>query len=404
MNTEFFIKRPVFASVLSILILLIGLVCYFKLPISLFPRISSSVINIHTTYPGATAKVMEGFVTSPIESAVAGVNGLEYLTSKSKNGSSSISLAFKLGYDLNNAIADVRDKVAQAQRHLPRVVNEPIIEKSDPNNTPAIFIAFSSDSLGFPDITDYINRQVKAQLETINGVSHAQLMGGQNYAMRIWLDPNKMTHQQITINDIVDTVRNNNSLSPAGHIENDSQSFGLTADTGLHSAAEFNKIILANRKGHLTRLEDIGKVEIGAIAKHSSAIINEKKAVMVGIIPRSDSNQVQVSTDVKKVIEDLTPQLPANLEAKIVWDNSKFIAESIREVKKTIIEATIFVVAVILLFLGSFRLLTIPLVTIPLSLIGVCSLMLLLGFSLNTLTFLAMVPISTFPISSSRVK
>lgn len=389
--TEFFIRRPVFAAVLSILLLFMGTVCYFKLPVSQFPRISSSVINIRTTYPGASAEVMEGFVTSPIESAVAGINGLEYLSSSSRNGSSKISLVFKLGYDLNQAVADARDKVTQAQRRLPNEVDPPVIEKSDPNNTPAIFIAFSSQSLSFAEITDYIKRTIQSRLETIEGVSFAQLMGGRDYAMRIWLDPDKMAHQKVTINDVVDSLQNNNLLSPAGHIDNDGQSFSLTAETGIHTANAFNKLILSNIDGHLTRIEDIGKAELGAVSKNASAKIDNNNAIVVGIIPRSDASQIQVSTDVRKVIADIQSQLPANIEAKVIWDNSDFIAESISEVKKTILEATIFVVAVMLLFLGSFRLLMIPLVTIPLSLIGICSFMLLLGFSLNTLTFLAMV-------------
>ncbi len=389
--TEFFIRRPVFSSVLSILLLLIGLVSYFTLPLSQFPRIKTTTVSIRTAYPGASAEDIEGFVSSPIESAVAGINGLEYISSHSKNGSSKITLVFKLGYNIDQAVNDARDKVSQIQRRLPHGIDPPIVEIENPNDTPALFIAFSSDTLSFAEITDYIKRVVQSQFETIDGVSSVMLMGGRDYAMRIWLDPHKMDNQHITVNDVVDAFHNNNLLSSAGHIENDSQRFSLTAEAGLHSAEDFSKMILTNNNSHLARLEDIATVELGAVSKNSSASVNGKTAVLIGIVPRSEANQVQLSKNVKEILEEIRPQLPKNLEGKIVWDNTKFIEESIREVKKTTLEATLFVVAVMLLFLGSLRLLAIPLVTIPLSLIGICSLMVLLGFSLNTLTFLAMV-------------
>lgn len=389
--TEFFIRRPVFSSVLSILILLTGIVSYFNLPISQFPRIKSSVVSIRTHYPGASAEDIESFVTAPIESAVAGINGLEYLSSNSRSGSSKITLAFKLGYDLDQAINETRDKVSQIQRKLPHGIDAPIIERNDPNDTPALLISFSSPNLNFAEITDYIKSIVQSQLETIDGVSSIMLMGGRNFAMRIWLDPQKMNNQQITVNDFVDAFHHNNLLSSAGYIENDTQRFSLTAETGLHSEDDFKKMILTNNNAHLTRLEDIAKVELASVTKNSSGMIDGKNAVFLGIIPRIDANQVQLSKKAKEILEEIQSQLPKNLEVKIAWDNTKFIEESIKEVKKTTLEATIFIVLVMLLFLGSFRLLTVPLVTIPLSLIGICSLMFLLGFSLNTLTFLAMV-------------
>lgn len=389
--TDIFIKRPVFATVLSLVILLVGLMSFSKMPLRQFPKLQSSVITISTSYPGASAKLMEGFVTTPLEASLAGVDGLDYMTSSNSQGQSTITLFFKLGYDINKAITDVGDKVSSARYELPRDVNDPVIRKQDPNADPIMYIAFQSKHLSPEAISDYLTRVVQPQLETLNGVAQAEILGEQTYAMRILLNPKLMAAHDISASDVEQTLQNNNVQAAAGRIEGGLQEFNINAKTDLSNAREFNNLIIKEQHGHIIRLRDIGHAELGAADKRAAVLMNGQPSVVVAIISKSDANPLNVARLIRATLPTIHQHLPRGLSFKVMWDSSQFISQSIHEVYKTILEACAFVILVIFLFLGSFRSVIIPVVTIPLSLIGSGLFMLALGFTVNTLTLLAWV-------------
>ncbi|MEM1243427.1 MAG: efflux RND transporter permease subunit [Pseudomonadota bacterium] len=389
--TDIFIKRPVFASVLSLLILLAGAIAYFKMPVRLYPKIDATVITINTTYAGAPAALMEGFVTTPIENSLAGVDGLDYITSNSTLGSSTIKAHFYLGYDINKAVADVINKVSSVRRQLPKDINDPIIHKDDPNSNPVVFIAYTDKNAKAASINDYLIRSVQPVLATLPGVGQARIFGDLTYAMRVWLNPNLMAARHITATDVVDALTSNNIQAPTGRLENKTQEFDTLLDTNLSTPQQFDNIVIKQNGNSLVRIKDIGYAQLGTPEQRIKGYINGVQGNVMGIIPRSDANPLDVATLVKNELKSLQPQFPPGLHAKVVWDNSKFIAQSIKEVKQTIFEAAIFVIIIIFLFLGSLRTVLIPSITIPVSLIGVCALMFAMGYSLNTMTFLAFV-------------
>lgn len=390
--TDIFIRRPVFATVLSLVLLLVGLKSFFALQIREYPNIQPSVINVTTNYPGATAQLMEGFVTTPMEGALGGVEGLDFMTSQSKQGSSSITMVFKLGYDINRAIADTTNAVSSVRFQLPKQVNDPIIQKDDPSANPSIYLVFSSKTMTPEAITDYIIRVVKPVLQTVPGVSQANILGSRQYAMRIWLDPLRMAAHGVTANDVSNALANNNVQAAPGKLTSPLQETAIYARTDLNTAEQFNQLTVTQKDNYLTRIGDIGHAELGPSNDTVSVNMNgDKNAIVVGIIPQATSNPLDVSKGVNAALPDIQAASPTGLTSAIFWDTSKFISASLNEVKHTIIEAAIFVIIVIFIFLGSFRSVLIPVVTIPLSLIGVCTIMLMLGYSINTLTLLAWV-------------
>jgi len=392
--TDLFIRRPVFASVLSLIVLLVGIRSYFSLTIRQYPNIQPSVITITTTYPGANPQLMEGFVTTPIENALGGIDGIDFISSSSTPGQSVISLHFNLDYDLNTAVADVSNAVSSAMTDLPTGINAPIISKKDPSANPIIFLAFSSKhgTYNAQAITDYLLRVVKPQMESLDGVSSAEIFGAGQYAMRIWLDPQRMAAQGITATDIRQALNNNNVQAAPGLIEAPYQEINIIAQTDLKTPEQFNDLVVKNNNGYLTRIKDIGHAELGPENDNFSINIGgNKNVVVIGIIPQPTANSLAVAQEVNALMPKIQAGLPNGMVGVVAWDSSKFISKSLSEVRKTIIEATIFVAIVIFLFLGSIRAVVIPLVTIPLSLIGVCALMLMLGYTINTLTLLAWV-------------
>ncbi|MDQ2993806.1 MAG: efflux RND transporter permease subunit [Pseudomonadota bacterium] len=389
--TDTFINRPVFAWVLSLILLLLGLMSFNLLPIRQFPEISITTVTVVTSYPGASAEIMEGFVTAPIESAVAGVNGIDFINSSNTKGTSVVTINFKLGTDVNAAASDISDRVNSVRYRLPREVFDPIIQKQDPNANPIMYISFASKQLPEVEISEYLRRIIKPRLETLPGVGEAKIFGERNYAMRIWLNPGFMASHNVSPSDVIQSLRASNFQSPSGRLSTGLQEYDVTANTDLSTADQFNNIIVRNENGNLTRIQDVGKAQLGAYNPRASVAMNGKPAIVIGIVTRGDANPLEVATEVRGSLNALAKHLPKDMQIEIVWDSTKFISASIYEVKKTIIEATLCVMIVMFLFLGSLRMLTIPLVTIPLSLIGICSLMLLMGYSLNTITFLAMV-------------
>ncbi len=388
--TDIFIRKPVLATVLSLVILLVGLRSYSTLPVRLYPRIDSSVISINTTYAGADAALMEGFVTTPIENALGGIDGIDYITSSSTSGKSTITVYFKLGYNIDVAVSDVNSKVNSVRSQLPSEIDDPVVSKNDPNANPSIYLSFFSDSISTEAITDDLNRTVQPQLQTLSGVGSAQVLGS-TYAMRIWLDHRAMAAHNITPTDINNALNTQNLQAPGGTLKTALQGLTVKTFSEAATAEQFNNIVVRQDDGQLVKIKDIGKAELGSESSDLSVWINGKPGVVVAITPSSIANPIDITKEVQKVFSKLISSLPQAVHAETMLDNSTFIFESIKEVKKTLLEATLCVILVVFLFLGSWRTLLIPVATIPLSLIGVCIFMYYLGYSLNTITFLSMV-------------
>lgn len=388
--TEFFIRKPVFSLVLSFFILLVGVKSFLLLPIRLYPTISPSVINIQTTYPGAPASLMEGFVTTPLENALAGIEGIDVMHSSSTQSNSQITLQFKLNYDLSKAMANVSNAIASVRSQLPKAVLDPVISTKDPGADPTVFISFTSNTLSLPAITDYLSRVIQPQLQTIPGVSQVEEFGN-NYALRIWLDPIKMAAHHVTASDIITALQQNNIQAAPGSLISPWQTININANTDLHSAAQFNNLVIRKQNNYLVRLADVGQAVLGVQTDDMTANVNgNKRSVIMGIIPLSTANPLAVSKAVIALLPQLKKETPM-MQVHLVWNVSKFISASLSDVRHTILEACLFVAAIIFLFLGNLRASLIPLITIPLSLMGVCAAMLVLGYSLNVLTFLAWV-------------
>lgn len=390
--TDIFIRRPVFATVLSLIVLLVGLKAFFSLPVRQYPNISPSVITVTTNYPGATAQLMEGFVSTPLEGALGSVEGLDFMTSTSTLSSSTITLTFKLGYDINRAIADTTNAVSSVRFKLPQQINDPIIQKQDPSAQPTMYIVFSNKRMGPEAITDYLARVVTPQLQIVPGVSKVEIFGSREYAMRIWLDPNRMAAHNVTAEDVMHALVVNNVQTAPGKLKSFSDETAIYARTDLNNAAEFNQLVVTDKNGYLIRIGDIGEAKLGVNSDSVSINMNgDKNSVVVGVIPQSTANPLEISKGVNATLPSIHETAPAGMSVKTIWDTSKFISASLSQVNHTIFEAAVFVIIVIFLFLGSVRSVLIPVVTIPLSLIGVCAVMLALGYSINTLTLLAWV-------------
>ncbi len=389
--TDLYIKRPVLASVVSLLILLFGLNSLLKMPVRQFPRMDNTVITVTTSYPGADANLIAGFITTPLESAVASAEGIDYMTSSSTLGVSTITLTIKLGFDPQVAFTDVMSKVQQTLNQLPPESQQPVIIKSSDTSTDLLYISLDSEHMTPQQITDYATRVVKPQLETVDGVAQAEILGGQQYAMRIFMDPVKMAALHVTPADVARVLSNNNFLTAAGQTKAEFIALSVRADTDLNNAEQFGRLIVRSENHAIIRLQDIARVELGSQNYNSSVSFDGKKAVFIGIKPTPIANPLTVIKDVRQAFEVLVPQLPSSLRGLIVYDATEFIRASINEVMHTIIEAALIVIVVIFLFLGSIRSVLIPVVTIPLSLVGVCTLMMFLGYSINLLTLLAFV-------------
>jgi multidrug efflux pump len=375
----------------SLLILLIGLSAAFNLPVRQYPELSNTTITITTTYPGANADVIKGFITVPIQQAVASAEGIDTLTSSSRQNVSTVTLNLRLNANPDRAVTDVLAKVNQVKSILPRESQDPVVVKQTGEATALMYLSFNSDVLTSSQITDYLTRVVQPKLQTVNGVANAQILGGQTFAMRIWLNPEKMAALGVTPTDVRTALAANNFTSAAGQIKGDFVQTTINAQTSLDNASAFGQLIVSARGDALVRLSDISDITLGAENADSSSVFNGLKAVFVGIYSTPTANPLTVIADVRKTFPDIKAQLPPGMTADIAYDSTKFIDASIREVEKTLIEAAVIVIVVIFLFLGSLRSTLIPMVTIPLSLIGVMFALLALGYSINLLTLLALV-------------
>ena len=388
--TDTFIKRPVLASVISLVIVLFGLIAFNHIPFRQYPQVELPSIDIRTVYTGADSNTMESFVTAPIESALAGIEGVDTITAVNTQGISQITVHLQPGTEVYKALSDVRDKVASVQWKLPDSVQDPVVTQSQ-GYYAILYLAFTSPIMTPQAMTDYIIRVMQPQLQTIDGVSEAQILNGKEYAMRVWLNPLKMVAHQVTPTELLQKLANNNTQTQAGHLTTSQQQFDITAQTSLTKADEFNQLALKTKNQNVIHIKDIGHAELGSKNQDVSGTFNGDPAIMVGINTKSNANPLSVSKLVQDRVAHLQSSLPPGLKMQVVWDNAKFINESLLEVGKTILIATLAVIAVIYLFLGSFRTVLIPAITIPLSLIGICALMLLMNYSLNTITLLALV-------------
>ena len=385
------IKRPVLATVMSLVVVLVGLISYDRLTVREYPNIDEPVVNVETTYRGATAEIIESQITQPLEESLAGIEGIEVMTSISRTEKSQITVKFKLSRDPDESANDVRDRVARVRGKLPGDIDDPVISKVEADAQPIIYLAFSSSGHTPLEVTDYADRFVKDRLQNIQGVANVLLLGERRYAMRIWLDRVRLAAFGLTSQDVENALRQQNVEIPSGRIESTEREFTVLSETDLRTPAEFDEMILKDADGYLVRLKDVGRTELGAESERSVVRFKSKPAVALGVVKQGTANPLDISKAVKETIPAIEASLPEGMKVDVAYDSSIFIARSISNVFQTIGEAVILVVLVIFLFLRSFRSTLIPLVTIPVSLIGAFGLMYLFGFTINTLTLLAMV-------------
>ena len=384
------IRRPVFATVINLVVLLVGIIAYDRLAVRQIPNVDTPVVTVNTSYPGASAQVIESQVTQPIEEALSGIEGIEFMQSVSREQSSQVSVHFNLNRDPDSAASDVRDRVAQARNFLPDEVEEPIVQKQEADAQPIIFLAMTSENHSQVEIADYAERLVKDRIQQIGGVAQAQVYAS-TFAMRIWLQPQRLAGFGLTPADVEAALRAQNVEIPAGRVEGNAREFTVLAETDLRTAEQFGDIILGDVNGYLVRLKDVARVELGAQEERFRARANGITAVPLAIVKQAVANPLDISADLHALLPEIEKTLPEGMKLEIAFDSTIFIEKSIDEVFKTVFEAVLLVVIVIFLFLRSWRATLIPLVTIPVSLIGAFGLMYAFGFTINTLTLLAMV-------------
>ncbi|ENU23189.1 hypothetical protein F993_02337 [Acinetobacter proteolyticus] len=389
--TDLFVKRPVLALVVSALILLAGLFSLNKLPIRQYPLLESSTISISTEYPGASAELMQGFVTQPIAQAVSSVEGIDYLSSSSVQGRSVITLRMQLNRDSTQALTEVMAKVNQVRYKLPEQAFDPVIERSSGESTDVAYIGFSSEQLSMPELTDYLSRVVEPMLSTIEGVAKVQTYGSQRLAMRIWLDADRLASRGVTAADVASAIRQNNYQAAPGQIKGELVVSNVNVSTELTNIQDFKNLVIRNNGQNLIRLQDVATVELGAASTETSALMDGQPAIFIGLQATPTGNPLVIVQGIKDKLPEIQKTLPPSVKANLAYETARFIDASIDEVLHTFIEALIIVIAVIYLCLGSLRSVLIPVVTIPLSMLGALGLMLIFGFSINLLTLLAMV-------------
>ena len=384
------IQRPVFATVLSVIVFLMGLISYNRLSVREYPRIEEPIVSVETVYQGASAEVVESQITKVLEDSLAGIEGVELMTSSSRSERSQITVRFRLVRDPDSAAADVRDKVARVRGRLPDAVDEPVIAKVEPDSFPIIWIAVSAPTKSQMEISDYVARYIKPRMSTLPGAADVRIFGERKVSMRIWVDRAKLAAYRLTVQDVEDALRRQNVEIPAGRIESDKREFSVLSLTDLQTPAQFESIIIRDVNGYSVRMRDVARVEVGPLNERIITRFMGGTAVSLGVIKQAVANPLELSKAVQAEIAKINTSLDG-MKLELMYDSSVFIDESIKAVFKTIVEAIILVALVIFLFLRNLRATLIPLVTIPVSLVGACIFMYAFGFSINTLTLLAMV-------------
>ncbi len=389
--TDIFIQKPVLATVLSLLILVLGLRSVELLSVRQYPYVQNAVITVSTAYMGADAELVAGFITTPLENSIAEANGIDYLTSSSTDSISTVQAVLRLNYDPNAALTEINTKVNAIVNRLPKEAQQPVLTISMGDSIHAMYLGFYSKELPANKITDYLIRVVQPKLQAVEGVQQAEILGGRQFSMRIWLDPKKLSAYAITATDVATVLAANNFIAAAGQTEGDNISINIRADTGLHTVDEFKKLVIRSSHGAFVRLEDVAKVTLGANNYNTAVRFDGQDAIYIGIEVASNANLLTVIENVRKLFPSLQQQLPQGLSGEIVHDASQFVQSSIHEVETALGEALFIVTLVIFLFLGNMRSVAIPVIVIPLSLIGAFFIMLLFGYSINLLTLLALV-------------
>jgi multidrug efflux pump len=391
--TDIFIRKPVLAMVVSLFILLFGLRAFTELNVRKYPEMRNAVVNISTTYFGADADLIQGFITTPLEREIASAEGIDYMSSTSAAGMSSIQAYIHLDKDPSEALTQISAKVNKMRGQLPSQSEDPVIDLQQGESIAAMYLAFSSETLDNTQITDYLTRVIQPKLVTVDGVQRAEINGAGTFAMRIWLKPEKMAALKVTASDVNQALQSNNVLAAVGSTKGQMVAIDMTARTDLRNVDDFRKMVVREEDGAIVRLADIADVVLGSESYATSVSINgSDSATFMAVYVAPDANALDVIKDVRKVWDnEIIPQLPQGVTALIPYDSTEAIQDAINEVIRTIIEALIIVIVVIYLFLGSMRSVLIPALTIPLSMIGGLFLMLLMGFSINLLTLLAMV-------------
>jgi multidrug efflux pump len=389
--TELLIRRPVLATVLNLVVVLVGVVAFQRLPVREYPRIDEPVVTVDTTYRGASAEIIESRVTKVLEDSLAGIEGVDTLTSISRGENSQITVKFRLERDPDAAASDVRDRVARVRGRLPTDIDEPVIAKVEADANPIIWLAFSSDRFSPLEVSDFASRIVKTRLQTLPGAADVRVFGERRYSMRIWLDRNKLAAYKLTPQDVEDALRRQNIEVPAGRIESRTREFSVVAETDLASPAQFDDVIIKYVNAYPVRVRDVGRAELAARDERSIVRFNGRPAVALGVIKQATANPLDLSRAIRAELPKIVADLPEGVAVNVAYDSSVFIDRSIKAVFRTIVEAIALVALVIFFFLRSVRASIIPLVTIPVSLIGAFGLMYALGFTVNTLTLLALV-------------
>jgi multidrug efflux pump len=389
--TDIFIQRPVLASVISLLILLLGARSMQLLNVREYPETSNAVIRVTTPYVGADAELIKGFITTPLEKEIGGVDGIDYLESSSVQGVSSISAHLKLDYDPYQALTQVISKVNKVRNQLPRGSEDPVVDVSVGESSASMYLSFYSEILQPNQVTDYLTRVVQPQLQTVSGIQSAEILGARTFAMRIWLKPDRMAALGVTPSDVHRVLESNNFLSAIGSTKGGMISVNLTADTNIHTAEQFRRLVIKEERGSIIRLRDVADVWLGAENYDVQVSFDGESATFIGVTVLPTANPLDVIADVRELLPDIRSQLPEGLQMAVPYDATRYIEDAIFEVERTLIEALAIVIVVIFLFLGSVRSVLIPAVAMPLSLIGAGLFMLAFGFSLNLLTLLAMV-------------
>src|SRR2546429_1993003 len=392
--TDLFVKRPVLAIVVNLVILIAGLQAIRSLSVRQYPRSDIAVVQVTTVYVGANADLVRGFITTPLERVIASADGIDYMESSSAQGLSTITVHLKLNYDTNAALTQIQAKLAQVRNDLPPESQQPVIDlQTADNQFAAMYLGFSSASLDQNQITDYLTRVVQPKLSSISGVQRADILGDRTFAMRIWLKPDKMAALGISASAVRDALSKNNHLSALGQTKGSMVSVNLIANTDLRTADEFRQLVVKQDKGVVVRLGEIADVVLGAQTYEQDVRFNGETATFMGIWVLPTANSLAVIKQVRAALPEIQAQLPTGMKAGIPYDSTAYIQDAINEVLSTLTETLLIVIVVIFLFLGSFRSVLIPVVAIPISLIGAVFLMLVAGFT-NLLTLLAIVVLS----------
>ncbi|HEX3936870.1 MAG TPA: efflux RND transporter permease subunit [Xanthobacteraceae bacterium] len=389
--TDIFIRRPVLASVVSLLILVLGLRAYGVLPVLQYPRTENAIVTVTTIYYGADPDVVAGFITTPLENAIAQANGIDYMTSTSQSGTSTIMVYLRLNYDADKALTEINTKIASVLNQLPVGTLQPTLTVEVGQTIDAMYIGFNSDTLAPNQITDYLTRVVQPKLQAVTGVQTAELLGQKIFALRAWLDPEKLAAFGLTASDVSAALAANDYISGIGTTKGQMVQVNLSASTSLHSADEFRNLVIKQVGGAIVRLKDVANVTLGAEDYESEVGFDGKQAVYIGIKVAPSANLLDVIQGVHRVFPGIQALLPQGLHGEIIYDSTEFVHSAIDEVIRSLVEALLIVTVVVFLFLGSLRSSLIPTVAIPLSLVGTFIVLLSLGYSINLLTLLALV-------------